>query len=84
MNDKKRVILSEIDIPFTDIVRLLVKWSFASIPALIVISLIFSLLALIGYGFYWLLIDVSTPMIGLAILLIILGIGGIIYGLTID
>ena len=38
MNENKRVILSEIDIPFVDIVKLMVKWSLASIPALIILS----------------------------------------------
>ena len=84
MNENKRVILSEIDIPFRDIVKLLVKWSLASIPALIVVSLVLCLLAIIGYGFYFLLIDASTPMTALAVVAITLGIGIGIYALTLD
>ena len=84
LNVNKRVILSEIDIPFRDIVKLLVKWSLASIPALIVVSLVLCLLALIGYGFYFLLIDASTPMTALAVVAITLGIGIGIYALTLD
>ena len=74
MNENKRVILSEIDIPFVDIVKLMIKWSLASIPALIILSLaaflIFSLIALIG--------SLSWPIM-IAILVIL---GFIAYGLT--
>jgi hypothetical protein len=45
-----RVVLSDIDIPFWRMVVILVKWTIASIPAIIIVSLIFGLLSLLFAG----------------------------------
>ena len=54
MNDKQQVVIKGIDIPFTDMVWLLVTWAVATIPALIIlgflVGLIFLVLAGIGRG----------------------------------
>ncbi|MDE2577980.1 MAG: hypothetical protein KGL46_04165 [Hyphomicrobiales bacterium] len=54
MNDQ-RITLSDIDIPFTRLVAIFVKWGIAAIPAAIIISVIMSLIfslmfGLLGFG----------------------------------
>jgi len=44
-----RVAIADIDIPFWRMVAIIIKWAFASIPAVIIISLIFAILgAVVG------------------------------------
>jgi hypothetical protein len=45
MADGNLVTLRDIDVPFWRIVMILVKWSIASIPAMIILMLIASLIA---------------------------------------
>ena len=54
MNDQ-RVKISGLDIPFVDLVVLMVKLAFASIPAMIVIYFVFVLLGIFFDGFLGLL-----------------------------
>ena len=51
-----RVAIADIDIPFWRMVAIMIKWSLAAIPAVIVISIIFGIIgAVIGGGLYaWL------------------------------
>ena len=39
-----RVVVTDIDLPFWDIVQLMVKWAIAAIPALLILGVIFALL----------------------------------------
>jgi len=50
-NDK-RVVINGIDIPFIDLVVLLVKLAFASIPAMIVVFTVFGLLSTLFGGVF--------------------------------
>ena len=50
-NDK-RVVIDGIDIPFIDLVVLLVKLAFASIPAMIVVFTVFGLLSTLFGGVF--------------------------------
>jgi hypothetical protein len=45
-----RVSIANIDIPFWRMVAILVKWSFAAIPAAIIITLIYMAIAAIIWG----------------------------------
>jgi hypothetical protein len=45
-----RVSIADIDIPFWRMVSIIIKWTFASIPALIIISIIFSIIAAVLGG----------------------------------
>ena len=51
-NDEKRIIIRGIDIPFMDLVVLLVKLAFAAIPAMIIIFTIFGLLSTLFGGVF--------------------------------
>lgn len=51
-DDKKRVIISGLDIPFWDLVWFMVKLSLASIPALFIIYLFFAIIGVIFNGFF--------------------------------
>ncbi len=51
-NDHRRIIIEGVDIPFVDLVILLVKLAFASIPAIIIVSGIFSLLSVLFGGIF--------------------------------
>ena len=42
-----RVAIADIDIPFWRMVSIIIKWAFASIPAIIIISIIFAVLSMI-------------------------------------
>ena len=42
-----RVAIADIDIPFWRMVAIIIKWAFASIPAIIIISIIFGVLSMI-------------------------------------
>ena len=51
-NDEKGIILKGIDIPFIDLVILLVKLAFAAIPAMLIVFTFFGLFsALFGHVF---------------------------------
>lgn len=48
-----RVAIADIDIPFWRMVAIIIKWTFASIPAVIIISIIFGILAaIVGGGLF--------------------------------
>lgn len=51
-NSNKKIIIDGVDIPFMDLVVLLVKLAFASIPAIIIVSGIFSLLSVLFGGVF--------------------------------
>ena len=51
-NEEKKIIISGIDIPFMDLVILLVKLAFASIPAMVVIFVVFGILSALFGGFF--------------------------------
>ncbi len=50
MEEKKKVIISGLEIPFWDLVVLLVKFAFASIPALFIIYFFLYLFAMLFGG----------------------------------
>jgi len=52
MDEEKKVIISGIDIPFMDLVVLLIKLALASIPAMIVIFGFISLMSTIFGGIF--------------------------------
>ncbi len=52
MDELKKVIIKGIDIPFFDLVVLLVKIALASIPAMIIIYFVFALLSVIFNGIF--------------------------------
>ncbi len=52
MEEEKKVIISGIDIPFMDLVVLLIKLALAAIPALIVIFAFFSLMSAVFGGMF--------------------------------
>jgi hypothetical protein len=52
MEDEKKIIISGIDIPFMDLVVLLIKLALASIPAMIVIFGFISLMSAIFGGVF--------------------------------
>ena len=52
MEDIKKVIIKGIDIPFIDLVVLLVKLAFAAIPAMVVIYMVFAFLTMIFGGMF--------------------------------
>ena len=60
-----RVSIADMEIPFWRIVMILVKWSFAAIPAMIIVGIIYSIFfAAIGAALYGLgLKDLLTNMI---------------------
>ena len=52
MEEEKKVIISGIDIPFMDLVVLLIKLALASIPAIIVIFAFFSVVSTLFGSFF--------------------------------
>jgi len=50
--DSKKIVISGIDIPFTDLVFLLVKIALASIPAMIIIYFVFALFTMLFGGVF--------------------------------
>jgi len=52
MEDFKKVIIKGVDIPFIDLVVLLVKLALAAIPALFVIYFVFALFTMIFGGMF--------------------------------
>lgn len=51
-NNDQRIVINGIDIPFMDLVLLLIKLAFASIPAMIVIFTVFGLLSALFGGVF--------------------------------
>jgi len=51
-NNNKKIIIGGIDIPFMDLVVLLVKLAFASIPAIFMIFGLFSVLSMLFGGVF--------------------------------
>ncbi|MEL0629777.1 hypothetical protein [Psychromonas aquatilis] len=49
-NDKQNVIVRDIKMPFWSMVEFMVKWAIASIPALIILLVVFSLISKILQG----------------------------------
>ena len=49
-SELKEVVVTDIDIPMSSMVKFMVKWSLASVPAFILLFLIFSLLVAIMRG----------------------------------
>jgi len=52
MEEEKSVIISGIDIPFMDLVVLLIKLALASIPAIVVITVVMSLVSTLFGGMF--------------------------------
>ena len=52
MEEKKDIIIKGVDIPFIDLVVLLVKLAFASIPAMFIIYFVFMLFGMFFDGFF--------------------------------
>ena len=57
-----RVAIADIDIPFWRMVAIIIKWAFASIPAIIIVSLIFTLVGA-AVGIIAGILGVSIPSI---------------------
>ena len=57
-----RVSIADVDIPFWRMVAIIIKWAFASIPAIIIISIIFAILgAILGGALAILGLGTSIP-----------------------
>jgi hypothetical protein len=57
-----RVAIADVDIPFWRMVAIIIKWAFASIPAIIIISIIFAILgAILGGALAILGLGTSIP-----------------------
>ena len=50
--EKNRVIITGIEIPFVDLVILLVKLALAAIPAIMILSVVFGVLSALFGGFF--------------------------------
>ena len=51
-----RVAIADVEIPFWRMVAIIIKWTFAAIPAMIILSIIFAIIgAVLGGGIYALL-----------------------------
>jgi hypothetical protein len=51
-----RVSIADVEIPFWRMVAIIIKWTFAAIPAMIILSIIFAIIgAVLGGGIYALL-----------------------------
>ena len=62
MADENPVTIRDIDVPFWRIVMILVKWSIASIPAMIILVLLFALVtAIVGIILAGLGVHVPPP-----------------------
>ncbi len=53
MEEKKEVIIKGVDIPFIDLVILLVKLALAAIPAMFIIYFVFMLFAMLFNGIFF-------------------------------
>ena len=52
MEHRQEVVVTNIRMPFTSMVVFMIKWALASIPALIILTLLFSLLTMLFGGFF--------------------------------
>ena len=51
MPDRQEIIVTDIKMPFMSMVVFMIKWAIASIPAFIILSLLFGLLTMLFGGF---------------------------------
>jgi ABC-type multidrug transport system permease subunit len=51
MENRQEVFVTNIKMPFTSMVVFMIKWAIASIPAFIILSIIFGLISLFFGGF---------------------------------
>ena len=56
-----RVAIADMDIPFWRMVAIMIKWSLAAIPAVIVISIIFSIIGAIFGGVLYAIFGANIP-----------------------
>jgi hypothetical protein len=56
-----RVAIADMDIPFWRMVAIMIKWSLAAIPAVIVISIIFSIIGAIFGGILYAIFGANIP-----------------------
>ena len=50
VGDRQRVVVTDVDMPFGSMVQFMVKWALASIPAAIILMIVFGLLGAIFGG----------------------------------
>lgn len=50
MEDRQEIIVTDIRMPFTSMVVFMIKWAVASIPAFIILSLLFALFTMLFGG----------------------------------
>lgn len=59
-----RVAIADIQIPFWRMVAIIIKWTLASIPAIIIVSLIFAIIgAVVGGGIWALFGNIPIPSV---------------------
>lgn len=51
MENRREIVVTDIKMPFLSMVVFMIKWAIASIPALIILSLLFALFTLVFGGF---------------------------------
>lgn len=51
MENRQEVVVSDIKMPFMSMVVFMIKWAIASIPAFIILSILFGIMSLIFGGF---------------------------------
>lgn len=51
MENRREIVVTDVKMPFLSMVVFMIKWAIASIPALIILSLLFTLFTLIFGGF---------------------------------
>jgi hypothetical protein len=56
-----RVAIADMDIPFWRMVAIMIKWSLAAIPAVIVISIIFSIIGAVFGGVLYAIFGTNIP-----------------------
>ena len=56
-----RVAIADIDIPFWRMVAIILKWSFASIPAIIIFSIIIGIISAVFGGILYAIFGASIP-----------------------
>ena len=60
---EKRVVVTDINMPFMSMVIFMVKWVIASIPAFIILSILGAVITGIFsdfYGWYWALLEIAS------------------------
>jgi hypothetical protein len=56
-----RVAIADVDIPFWRMVAIIIKWTFAAIPAVILISIVFAIIGAIVSGILVAIFGASIP-----------------------